>query len=235
MNELINSTVDMLTNRPKTKVYRIFFIWLIIFHIEIIYFALFVDQDLFFKANDILKFEYMKDNYFNTENISFWINEFVKVLASIVLALATIFILPGLSKVVYKKEVSDRGDLEYIKFLAEKESQDRREELVKREKYLADKSKKIDEEKREILNSNETIWRREYKRFSSTQAFNGFSDIIKAVTHHNNRIRDNTKNFHIDSDTLSYAIAANLIEADPMRNTFSLTEKGKFFILQYQN
>jgi hypothetical protein len=231
--------VESITSRAKTKIYRIIIIWLTIFHIDLIYFALFVNEDLVFRTSGQLKNEYIITHFLNVASSQFWILEFLKFIIAIGIGCLAIYLLPRLvAERTYSREVEDDERLQLIKLRSESKIQKKRKQLTDEELAITNKELTVQEKQANMVKSETETWKEDYDEFKKSQMFNNFDDIVDSIIDHYGRIRETDINdrptWWIDKQLLAYASGNDLVDLDQSDASISLTDKGKYFVKLYQ-
>ena len=89
-NEIVDSVKEASKKRLVTPLYGVFTLSWMVFHWELIYAALFVDQDKIWQATGLLKNQYLHTTFFNIHSWSFY----MLWLLPIVLTYLIIWIFP---------------------------------------------------------------------------------------------------------------------------------------------
>jgi len=239
MKPIFDVVNEYLAGRAKTRLYGVYVIWTLLLHVPLIFSALFIDQNLIYEKTGLLKGEYLYDK-FNMSSPNFIWEEIAKFVLAAVLTWLTIWILPRvLVARSYSREIQDEYNLRAKKVDYQFELEDKRKRLTDRQLQIVETQTKVQSEQKSIVNSEKALWGEEYKQFTNTTAYKYFSDIIESLYEHSGRIRHPNYNdkgitFYINTDTLAYSSTNDLIEIDPATERISITDKGKFFIKEYQ-
>lgn len=221
-------------DKARSHVYGIFLFWVSVAHLPVIFTSIFVDQKLIYQKTKMLKNEYIHHVFFNSKHWWFWL-----VYPTIVFVFAgamtwlMIWKLPkNLIKKAYNAELDAQYDREFMKVAKEEELNQRKAELAKKELKVVQKEETLAEKQEELENKEQATWLKEYDKFKQLAIYTHFGEILESLYTHNGYTRYNS--FKVDSDMLAYAEGNSLIDVDRNNNKIEPTQKGKFFITQYQ-
>lgn len=116
MKEILNSVTKTVKNRLTNSLYGTFFVSWLIFHWNFVFTIFFVDQDIVWKSKMLFKNDYLLQEFFNTNNLYFWISW----LAPFLVTYLAIWILP---KYILLPAFIEEQDYEFIKKKYEIEKQ----------------------------------------------------------------------------------------------------------------
>lgn len=239
LNEIINTVVDGVSGRAKTRIYRTFIIWLVILHIDFIYFALFVDQALVFKSTGLLKDEYITLNYLNFSKWEFWLVELAKFVLAGLFAYASVWLLPKLlTHRAYSEEIMNDENLKMKKIDSESRLEKAKKKLADEQLEVAKTEANIQKEQVQIVKPDKEIWSEEFEEFKKSKMYPNFNDIVDSILDHYGRTKESDINdnptWWIDKQVLAYSASNDLVELDHEDASISLTPKGKHFMKMYQ-
>lgn len=233
--------------RIKQPFYRTFLITWLLVNWKMIYFILFVDENILIAKNNITKFDYIIQNYsFSFSNFNLDLILFLKF-----------FIIPWfftwLFIWIFPKYITKSAFEKYSETIWEENVIKKRYEINQKKKedelYLLDEKKKLEKEKINIdkedlenkqVNKNKTIWDNEYNKFKlQKEIFSDFSDVINRINFHkwnmhfvfdgNRRIDDS-----IDFKTLSYLLSKDVLKQNSeWSSLYYFTTKWNYFKDRY--
>lgn len=240
MKSLPDIFKEYINGISNTHVYGLFIVYFLILHIDLIYFALFIDQNLVLSHYGVLKSEYIASHYnINICTWSFWWIESIKVILAMGLSYLMIWKFPGwVTEPAYKKELEDKYILESKKIEIDSRLENEKKDLANKRLEVAKIINTVQEEQERIVKSEEQVWDEDYRTFARSAMFNLSNDIIKSAYEYNGRIdatnATGRKIWSIDTNILAYANSNELIGLDQMSESIELTMKGKYFVKRYQ-
>lgn len=236
MNDFLTSLLQYYRSRAKTQIFGVFSLWWIIFHAEYFIVLLFVEQSLVYEKNGLLKNEYLNRIYgpgWDSEHL-------VRFVLPFVLTYLTIWWLPRWVFIhAYRKEKQNDYERQEIKI----EHELRIEKLktasaVRNVKNLEKRETSLKKEKKIEKDNPEVVWEQEYQNFKTLNLYQYFDELIESLYTHGGKIKvylGGSTSFELDRDLLAYADANALITYDRDKDFISLTEKGRYFVKQYQS
>ena len=239
MKPIFDVVNEYLAGKAKTRLYGVYIMWVFILHIPLIFSALFIDQGLIYKKTEMLKGEYLYDKFNMSSSAFFW-EEVVKFIVAAILTWLVIWILPRLLVArSYSREIEDEYSLRAKKVAYQFDLEEKRKRLTDRQLQIVETQSKVKVEQESIENIERSIWQSEYRQFAKTSYFKLFSDIVESLYEHSGKIKHVNYNgegdtFYINTDILAYANTNDLIEIDQKSERISITDKGKFFIKEFQ-
>lgn len=238
MKEVVDSVFQQFNNRLRTPFYGLLTSWWVILHFEFFYTLLFVDESKIYDQTNMLKNEYLHQKFWSG-GVDFWFWQGVLFSIALLLTLFMIYVLPRYVLVrIHAREQDDfflrkrkRMQIDHqIKQEQLKLEQSETETIKALEKTVVEQSrarKKIEE------TDPTALWKSEYKEFGKTDLYNSFDELIELLYTENGKIP-----VTVNKNLLSYAEGSDLvaIERNSIDNTYrvALTDKGKFFVKQYQ-
>lgn len=253
MGEVWGSIVEYFKSRMRTPVYGVFTFWWMILHWEFIYALLFVSQADILKHTGYLKNEYLKRYFTNYLDSGFWWWSAISFLIAGFMTYLMVWIIPRLVlNRAFERQQKDNAAKRKIKLKYAQEIQVEKtkleEEKTKLEtqtgKKLAATARKAAQAKKIVDLDPEILWQTEYEEFKKSQLFKKFDRLITALYRHNGQtVIEDTRypvgraervQFVLNPDLLAYADTSGLINYDRSNKIISLTDKGKFFVKQFQ-
>jgi hypothetical protein len=235
-NEVGASFKEALRRRLITPVYGYFTLTWILLHWEAIYITLFVNEERFIRKTGLLKNEFLRENFFDLKDPSFWFTSFV--LPSIITAL-TIWVLPKYITIpAFRKEEQDKTEKRKIVIAEQKKFEEDKVKILEVVETRKKKEKEVKEQEKKIKEIDPTSeWQEEFEEFRITSFYDKYKFIIDSVYKNNGKIRVtnlyNDPIFEIPESILVYSHTNNLITLDKTKETIELTEKGKYFVKQF--
>lgn len=214
--------------KTRSTMYGAFILSWCICNWKILYITFFIDQNILFEKEEILKIEYIQNIY----SFETWLSSAI--------SLFYLFIIPALSCYLFVYYVSKLDNVFYNKSL--ETLYDKKESLKKRELGLAkleketakfEKEAVVIESEKKVLDQDK--WKKEYLDLSSDKSFTSvLNDVKKVFYEHHGNINgyDENRNWEqfISSNSLAVAHSYDLISFDEERRKLDLTEKGQFFM-----
>lgn len=230
---------DFFSGRSKTRIYSTFLGWILIFHIDILFIAIFTDQTILFEKTHQLKGEYV---WSYITRFGWW----SIAIEAARLALATgvtylmIWVIPkNMSERSYREELEVEYVLRKMKIDKEEALNKREEGVVKHQLKNIEKEKKVVMERAKIDEAPEQVkWDSEFDEFIKIR--NGLAT-LREISHTVYAEGGNLyqyKDAHGWAKTPTGVRAANLALADTndlvafldKGKMLALTDKGKYFI-----
>ncbi|MBP7845988.1 MAG: hypothetical protein KA007_00975 [Candidatus Pacebacteria bacterium] len=230
-NNFLNNIIESLKERFSSPFYVYFVMSWILWNWKIFYITLFVDGEILDKQMNISKLKYVLD-YLNesTWSDSLFLGPFTTTLFLICLA-------PFFTRWIYTKVIEDKYKTVLI-------NQKFEEVYTKKSLDLAEeKINLVDLEEKLKLKDPNFLWKKDFEEFSKSFLYKKFSQVIFTKYSNHGLINEFNDSGHLtgkrflDEDILAYADSANLIVINNNRQSdeeIDLTEKGKFFVLKYQ-
>lgn len=243
MSGYIDSFFEHWQKRTRTTVYGLFAFWWIALHSELFYTVLFVDQDKILSQKHMLKNEYIWSKYIQHQYLSFWIWQAILFATACLLTYLMIWWLPRLViNRAYAKEKDNDFDRQEIKIRADKKIEKLKARLEGQKRTTlreAETTRQV--EKKIEKQTPEVVWEREYQQLKASNLWSFFDELVESLYRHGGKVTyigrgfANNPEFQINQDILAYADSNALIDYDRKANTISLTDKGKYFVKQYQS
>lgn len=235
--------------RSKIQFYAVFiFIWISL-HWKVWTILFFVSEEEILAKYHLLKVDYIT-GYANIflphgllglgDEIIYWINLLLCLIVAGLIAYLCVWHLPSWVLLpAYKKEREHEFNKQKENLKFEKQLLKLKEQNVEREKDIVISQVEVASKKEEVDKSQSTGWRREYLSFKKNNTFQLFEELIESLYVHSGEVSvydqyANSYTFQLDKDLLAYADSNNLVEYDRRSGTIELTEKGKYFVTQYQ-
>lgn len=234
-NELIQATDNALKDRITSPFYGYFLISWILVNWQIVYVAVFVNQDLIYRESSLLRNEYVMDLF--PTGFCFVFDFFI---LPALITILFFWVFPFITRIFYRKNIRNQKALRVIELQESREEKEKEKELVVEETALITKEiEKAKEEKRAEAETPEVIWEREFESFQKTEFYSKFNQILDGVYKYSGKSRVDSKHgltgfyeFEIDTDVLAYCDTIGLISLESGFQ-FSLTPKGRFFARKY--
>ena len=230
-----------LAGKAKSRVYSLFLGWLTIFHLPIIFSAVFVDQQLIYQKYNLLKGEYISEKFLDFDSISFWAYELISVLLAVLITWLTIWILPkSLFKIAYNREIEDEYSRKLAKLTKENELENARKNLAETQYEVVEKEIEVIKKQEEVETEERKNWNREYASFKKTEHFKTMYTLMKAVYEEGGDLRLKsgsgypTRNLMLPTKSLAYFDTKGIVTI-PEFGKIELTQKGKYFLDRFQN
>jgi hypothetical protein len=228
-----------LNGSVKTRIYGIFITWMIVLHLDLIYFATFVDQSLVSKTTGMLKNEYISLHYFSYTTWQFWVFETVKLAIASLFAYLMIWQFPRwITSKAYEREIDDEYKLRSKKIKVDSKLEKEKDDLANKQLKVIEKENTVQQRQEQIIKSESQEWDEEYMDFKRSTMFSHFSEIIESIFEHYGKVKvtnyDGRVIFSINTDLLAYINSNNLADLNQKEGRITLTAKGKHFIKKFQ-
>ena len=231
---------EYLFGRSKSKIVGIFILWLILFHIHIIFTALFVDQNLIFEKYGLLKGEYISEHVLALGSSKFWIYEILALLLSAGLTALAVWVLPKLLlNRAYSQELKDDHARKLSKLKYDRQLETKKMSVANAKIKTAQKVEVATKKQAEVKSIEEKKWDLDYSRFKTSKYFEVFSEIIEAIYSNGGDINipdhygNPSGSLAMRSDCLAYFDSMGIINI-LKKGQIELTNKGRFFVARYQ-
>jgi len=226
-------------DRAKSRVYGVYAFWLTIALSPIIFTSLFVDQNLVFNKTGSLKNEYIRSVFFDFSTLHAWLYCGFIIVFPFIMTRLTIWEFPKwFVNAAYEKEIEHQLSRDLLNVQSQNKLEDEKTKLIKGKTESTKALVEFVGEKEKLETKEENTWLKEYNDFKKTNLYNYFNLIPQSIYEHSGQIsvsRYNTgKTFEIPTELVSYADGNGLISVNVRDRTISLTDKGKFFMTQYQ-
>lgn len=235
MSEFTDSIGEAIKRRVVSTTLMTYLFFWIVYHWQVLYVTLFVNQDLILQ-----KFGMLKNEYVNTYFVT-W-DGWSTVLGYLIpLVLTVLFVWPIPKYILihaYRQEQRHKVDRRKVRIEEEEKILVKKESLAKQtQKTLEAEIDTAKIEKEAAIEDPTILWKQDYDKFQRNGLNNILSDIATAVyTGQGKTVRfysDEAREWvgaKLSKDTLAIADTNNLIVVKDGR--ISLTEKGKFFMSQ---
>lgn len=217
------------SKRLSSPFYGYFLISWCLVNWELLYITFFVSNESIVNKTDKLKIDYIKEMFFSN-GLNFIINDLI---IPLLLVFIFVWILPYLTKLVFKKDI--KNDLELKKI-----ENDLEKEKIKLINLSLKQREKTEKTEKEIEKNNpEILWENEYQNFKRLNFFDDFSQIIDSIYKHKGHIvvwdeYENEIIFEVSEKIISYCHVNDIIKFEnDKKEVIDLTEKGKFFVNKY--
>ena len=235
---MIEKILDWL-DRAKSRVYGILIAWLIIGFSPVIFASLFVDQQLIYVKTGMLKNEYIRSIFFNLSTFEGWVYPIAVLALALIMTRLVIWDFPEwFVNRAYRQEVRSQMQREFAKIEVERELNEKKNQLVDEQLETVEKEKTVIQVQKDIDRPVEEKWLEDYREFkTSKRLYSQFYLIPESIFEHFGRTKDRvgySDEFEVPVKLLSYAHSNGLIDIDLDNHYISLTDKGKFFLKQYE-
>ena len=250
MDEIVTSFTKYFSSRLRTQLYGLLGFWWVVFHWEFFYALFFVNQNIIFRKTGLLKNEYLKQHFYDYSHKQFWVQFLASVILTFAMTILMIWVIPRFILIrAFEREQKDRAERLKVKIKYEEDVQKERTNLEKKitqleeqlAKRFASTEKRVVQEKKVQDADPTSKWQEEYDQLKKSQLYNDFDELVKSLYEYGGKtkvVSDDIMErtiFELDRDLLAYSDANDLISYDRSKGIISLTEKGKFFIKQYQS
>lgn len=235
---------DFFSGKAKTRIYNTFLGWLLVFHIDILFIAIFTDQAIIFEKTKLLKGEYLWSyiTHFGWWTIAI---ETTRIVSAIVVTYLMIWVIPKLmSERSYKEELRVEYILRKMK-LDKEEILNKREEVVaKQELKNIETERKVVTERAKLENTPEEVrWDSDFSDFmkvsNSEDSLLEISNTVYAEGGNLYQYKDVAgwvrEPSGVSADNLALADTNGLVTVADKGKMLSLTNKGKYFIKKYRS
>lgn len=239
---MVDTFIKYLNGRAKTQLYGVFIFWLLLFHIDLIFAAVFVDQELVYKATSQLKDQYIQAHYLQFREWEFWSKEVIKLLTAGLFTFLMIWILPKtIVAWAYSKELDADYGRRQMKLTKDKGLEKQKQILSGEKIRTVKKEEEVLDKQEDLENKESSAWLEDYRRLDQNELASTLEDISQSIVRHTGRIKkyyddeEGWMNPGISHDSIMLAYSNGLIDMDKENERMTLTPKGKFFIsLTYQ-
>lgn len=227
---------DFFGGKAKTRIYTTFLGWVLVFHIDIVFIALFIDQTIIFQKTTQLKGEYVL-SYISELG---WILEITRLAWAGVLTRLMIWDIPKLINVKsYKAELEVEYSLRKMKLLEEEKLSKKETSIVTQQRKNIEAEKEVAVERAKLDKTPAHIsWDLEFDDFIKIR--NG-EKTLKEISHTVYAEGGNLYQYTgvdgwvvaptgVTADNLALADTNGLINFTDKSKMLNLTEKGKYFI-----
>ena len=223
----------MFSGKAKTGIYVTFLGWLLVFHVDVIFIALFLDQSLIYEKTGLLKGEYIL-SYITHFGI-WWtiIIEMARISLAALMTYLMIWVVPSLvNEKSYKKELEAEYSLRKMKIKKDEELNQKEEKVVKKQMENIEAEKKVVVEKSKLEDTPKfVLWDVDFQNFKYLPIFNEFEEIISCIYEYHGE-PGNMPSFRIPSSRILAYLNSNGV-LDIKSGTISLTDKGRYFVKKY--
>lgn len=234
------SKIVELFDKARSNVYAIFLFWLFVLLLPVIFTSLFVDQNLIYTKTGYLKNEYIRHEYFNFASLWSWMYVLAVVVAPFVLTRLTVWDFPRIFvNRSYKQELENLFIKEDMLLDKQEELERKRNKIAVKKADTAEKELQAAEQIKEAEEKEGDRWQNDYQSFKRTNHYDNFHLIPESIYEHYGRTQVEGYNdeiiFEIPTSLLSYIDGLGLVDVDVRDKRITLTPKGKYFMLHYQN
>jgi hypothetical protein len=236
---LIQLLFDFFSGKAKTRVYTTFLGWLLIFHIDILFIAIFTDQAVLFEKTNQLKGEYVF-SYFVHFGIWAIVIEALRLGLATLMTYLMIWVIPkSLNEKSYKEELDIEFRLRKMKVVHEEKLNQREESVVNQQLKNLEVEKEMAIERAKLEDTPEQVrWDQEFSEFmnisNGRMALREVSNTMYSQNGHLYGYRDGNGNYieadGVNASNLALVDTNGLVDILDKGAMLSLTEKGKYFI-----
>lgn len=231
---MLQAFLDIFSGKAKTRVYVTFIGWFLLFHVDIIFIALFVDQSLIFSKTGLLKGEYIVSYALHFGFWAFMLFELTRLLLATLTTYLMIWVIPGLiSEKSYTKELAVEYALRKMKLRKDEELNDKEERAVKKQIENLEAEKKVAVEKIKLEESPDSFrWDQEYNDFRMTRMYGDFDRVVSCVYKYSGKPGNMLGNTPKPApELLGYLDANGVITIKT--GVISFTDKGRHFVKRF--
>lgn len=216
--------------KARSHVYGIFIFWVVTGFSPVIFTILFVNQDLIYKEKHLLKGEYIRQSFFNFNHPASWLYVVGVLVIAGWLTWLTIWKFPKwIVNRAYHEELKDHYARENMKLDEEDKLNKRKKALTDQQLETVKKEEALTEKQEQLESKDEKEWTKAYESFRKTNLFNFFHQLIDCLYENNGYYNDT-----VDTELLAYLDSNDLVELDRNRAQLGLTQKGRYFVQNYQ-
>lgn len=230
---------DFFSGKAKTRIYTTFLGWFLVFHIDILFIAIFTDQAIIYEKTNELKGEYI---WSYMTNLGLWslVFEITRIILAIIMTYLMIWIVPKLiNKRSYEKELEVEYILRKMKVNKEEELNKKEEKVVKKQLENIEAEKQVVVERAILDETPEQLrWDSEFDKFVD---LNNGIDTLREVSHTIYAEGGNLYQYKgvngwaatptgVRPDNLALADTNGLVTFSEKGKMLSLTDKGKYFL-----
>lgn len=230
---------DFFSGKAKTRIYTTFLGWFLVFHIDILFIAIFMDQAIIYEKTNELKGEYI---WSHMTNLGLWslAIEITRIILAIIMTYLMIWVVPRLlNERSYEKELEVEYILRKMKVKKEEELNKKEERVVKKQLENIEAEKQVVVQRAILDETPEHLkWDSEFDKF--VDLTNGI-DTLREVS---NTIYAEGGNLYqykdvngwsatptgVRPDNLALADTNGLVTFSDKGRMLSLTDKGKHFL-----
>lgn len=223
-------------DRAKSRVYMTYILWVLIIFSPIVFIGLFVDQNILYQSKGLLRNEYIALNYINLREWWGWVYFVGGLFVAGVMTRLTIWDFPRwFVNRAFSKEIGYSIDRDITRMQKNQKLEDEKKKLANKELETTKTQAELVEQKEKLERKEGDAWRRDYRRFSDTDAYKMFGMVKDCLYAHDGRII--VKNglgeriFELPSGIVAY-LDSNSV-AIVKDGKISLTDKGKYFMKRY--
>jgi len=234
-NELTDSVKENLKSKLATPIYGVFVVSWCVFHWQLIYTAIFVDQDRIWEFTGLLKNDYLVYKFFNFQDPVFYI---LWVLPFLFTILFIWFFPDWFGLRAFEKDADYKTAKRLIQIRAERNIEKAKVETLEVVTKRTQKEKEVKETEKEINRIDPpTGWDEEYINFKTSPLYYKFKFILTSLYENSGKIKVfndyGTKVFEIPTNLLVYTDTNDLITLIDSKSRIEPTEKGKYFIKKF--
>ena len=220
-------------DKARSRIYGIVLFWLLVFLLPVIFTALFVDQNLVYEKNRMLKGEYIRELFFDFSTIQAWANILIIFAGTTLLTWLMIWKLPGwLVNRAYAEELKHQYLRENMRLEKEEELEEKKNVNIDKRLKTVEREKEASKKEEELESKEIKIWSREYETFKNTQFHAMFHLLIRCLYANEGYLNGKVP---VSSDLLAFADSHKLVDYDREGRQITATDKGRYFIQRFQS
>lgn len=236
---MLQLLIDFFSGKAKTRIYTTFLGWLLIFHVDVIFIAVFTDQTILYDKTGLLKGEYV---WVYLSHFGLWsiAVELVRLIFTALMTYVMIWVLPQyINAKSYSAELEVEYSLRKMKVKKEEELNKREGVAVQQQLENIQNEKKVAVERVKIKDSPETLkWDTEFDDFmSKSNAVDTLDELRNTVYAEGGNLFQykaasgwTTEPHGVKPDNLALADTNDLVTFTDKGKLISLTPKGKYFL-----
>ena len=230
---------DFFSGKAKTRIYTTFLGWFLIFHIDILFIAIFTDQAIIYEKSGALKGEYVWSymTYFGVWSIGI---EIIRIILALAMTYLMIWVIPRLlSERSYEKELEVEYILRKMKVKKEEELNRKEERVVKKQLENIKAEKQVVVERAKLDETPEQVkWDSEFDRFvnlnNGIDTLHEISNTVYAEGGNLYQYKDvngwSATPTGVQPNNLATADTNGLVTFSDKGKMLSLTDKGRYFL-----
>lgn len=222
---------DFFSGRAKTRIYTTFLGWVLVFHIDIIFIAMFTDQAIIFQKTEQLKGEYV---WSYITSYGWWtvVIEAIRLILATMVTYLMIWVIPKLmNEKSYKEELEVEYTLRQMKIKKDEALNKKEENVVRKQLENIKSEKKVVVERAKLDEAPEQVkWDMEYEIFKNTETYNYFDRIIRIVYRYGGD-PSRSQSTVLNSNIMAYLDTNEIISLDSSHISF--TGKGRYFVKKH--
>lgn len=236
LNEIKESLKNNLLGKLVSPFYGALITSWCVWNWKVLYATLFIDQELLLIEKGVLKLDYILNFY------HYWFyNLLFLFVGPLFSAYLIVFIIPLVTKKFYKKSLEFEAENINIKTEIEKDTLKKKETRLEVEEKVLNIESDIEDKKKKAAESQAGKWNKEFNEFRQSLVFNKMKEFIYVLYEKGGKTYEyNDRNGWIrtiSSDILATTHSKGLVDikeaGNKSKETFELTEKGKYFVDKY--